>query len=118
MKILMVDDAEIMRKIVKDFLESRKDHYEVSTAEDGEEALAIMKKTSPPFDLVITDTEMPRMGGIELTEWVKTNFPKIPVILTSGAEEPKNHQADIFLAKPFNLHRLEEILKSLCLKAR
>ena len=111
MKVLVVDDEEELREVLKDYLSCS--NYEVFTAKDGEEALDIIKEASPSFDLIFTDTKMPKMGGIELTEWVKTNSPKIPVILISGREEPENHQADAFLQKPLGLKELGATINSL-----
>ena len=111
MKILVVDDAEEVRKLLKDYLFCI--NHEVFIAKDGERAVNIIKEIPISFDLIFTDTEMPKMGGIELTEWVKTNFPKIPVILISGKEEPENHQADAFLQKPLHLRELKATINSL-----
>ncbi len=111
MKILVVDDEEEIRELLKDWLAAT--GQKVFTAQNGEEATYAIKEPSSSFDLVITDTEMPQMGGVELTEWVKTNFPKIPVILMSGREEPAKHRADVFLPKPLPLKELGEIIDSL-----
>lgn len=113
MKVLVVDDKEIMRELIKTYLSKYKKNCEVSMAKDGKEALDIIKETSPSFDLIITDTKMPEMEGTELTKWVKTNFPEIPIILMSGMDEPAEHQADAFLSKPIHLKELGETINSL-----
>lgn len=87
-KILIAEDDEAIRKIIKKELENN--HFEVFEAVDGEHALGIMLNQRP--DLLLLDVIMPRMHGMELLrklreeEWGK----QVPVILlTNFAEDPK-----------------------------
>jgi len=84
-------------------------------AEDGEQAEDTILLHSPgiSFDLVITDTNMPRLGSIELTNWIKNNYPKTYVILMSALHETKGHRADAFIKKPFELKKLDTILDAI-----
>lgn len=82
--VLLVDDnlhGLIARKTLLEEL-----GYRVSTAKDGEEALALLGEVR--FDLVVTDYRMPGMDGGELIRRVKAAEPATPVILLSGFVEP------------------------------
>ncbi len=75
------------------------------TACDGE--AAIERLENEDFDILISDIEMPNIGGIELLEWATLHRPKMPVVLTSGsvggqiAQEGLRKGARRVLAKPF-----------------
>jgi CheY-like chemotaxis protein len=77
-RILVVDDEPMVLFILHDALQALGSDYEIVTARNGLEALSSAQKS--PFDLVITDLSMPGMGGIELTEAIKTQRPATPVI--------------------------------------
>jgi two-component system chemotaxis sensor kinase CheA len=94
--------------------------YKVEEARDGIEALDQIAKCK--IDLVVTDIQMPRMDGFELTGKIKTNtaFKNIPVIIVSslGSEEDKKKGiklgADAYITKQdFNQQNLAEIIKIL-----
>lgn len=80
--ILIVDDGESNREILKDIVEDA--GYKAITAEDGIEALEILQKTLP--HLIISDIYMPKMDGIELCVQIKKNpeTADIPVIFESS----------------------------------
>lgn len=84
--ILVVDDSPIDRRITARLLmgDSR---FELMEAEDGEQAIQLLRQTSP--DLVLTDLQMPEVNGLELLTWICRNSPQIPVILMTarGSEE-------------------------------
>lgn len=84
--VLVVDDALTVRELQRSILERA--GYEVRVATDGVEALALL--TAEPADLVLTDVEMPRMGGFELTAAIRSaeSLKNVPVlILTSRSSE-------------------------------
>ncbi|KGE71873.1 sigma-54-dependent transcriptional regulator [Spirochaeta lutea] len=78
--ILIVDDEPGIREVLQDILED--EEYQVVTAEDGVEGLQILK--SRVVDLVILDVWLPKMGGIEVLEHIKADYPQIEVIIISG----------------------------------
>lgn len=85
-RILVVEDTELLRRMYRDRL--LQDGYEVEDAADGVAALALLRDR--PFDLVLLDLIMPRMGGIQVLEAVKQDprTQSIPVIvLTNLGEE-------------------------------
>lgn len=111
--ILVVDDD----KRIKEFLEEALGYYypkkQIVCAVDGVEAWDKIQQSSNLIQLIITDRNMDRMDGVELTQRVKKSFPEIPVLLTSGRNEPDNHQADDFIGKPYGLDALHEKIEKL-----
>ncbi|HSB68457.1 MAG TPA: response regulator [Candidatus Methylomirabilis sp.] len=85
--------------------------YRVTTAADGQEALAIF--TERPFDLVLTDLRMPRMNGLELLWGIRAMAPQIAVVIITAFGEwttyvnAMDSGAADYLNKPF---RREDIL--------
>ncbi len=102
--ILVVDDSKDMRTFLANIL-SRE--YHVETAADGEEAENIIR--TKPIDLVITDLMMPKVDGLELTQFIKknTDLDYIPVILLTAKTaiesklEALGYGADDYVTKPF-----------------
>ncbi|MGV3524491.1 MAG: response regulator [Candidatus Sericytochromatia bacterium] len=84
-RVLIVDDAATTRALQKNMLESA--GFEVFTGQDGEQGRQMMAEYVP--DLVITDVEMPRMDGFELTRWIKQSaYREVPVLMvTSFSDE-------------------------------
>jgi two-component system chemotaxis sensor kinase CheA len=85
-RILVVDDARIVREVERSILEQA--GYDVVTASDGMEALAELSERG--CDLVVSDVEMPRMDGLELTSRIRAmpRLAQLPVILlTSRPDE-------------------------------
>jgi len=78
--ILVVDDDMLVRKVLKKYISSL--GYYVDTAEDGRSALDMLR--SFPYDLVLTDLQMPILGGIELLKEMFSAYPDIPKIVLTG----------------------------------
>jgi response regulator RpfG family c-di-GMP phosphodiesterase len=78
--ILIVDDEPFIRKFLSKYLSGK--NYSIVTADNGESALE--KLDSEPFDLVLTDLRMPKMGGRELLQIMSENYPEIPKIVLTG----------------------------------
>lgn len=118
-KILLIDDAEFMRKLIKDFLE--KEGYKVICAKSGCEGL--LKVASEKPDLVILDVVMPDIDGFEVCKILReddSNDLMPIIILTSQHEEDDKLKglelgADDYIIKPFNprelIGRVKNILK-------
>lgn len=108
-KILIIEDDELMVKILKFIL--NKEGYQLSVIKDGLSAVEQIHSINP--DMVITDLLLPYKSGLEVIRFVKENFEKIPIIVLSalGEEEHSVSEvfklgADDFIAKPFNPNEL------------
>jgi len=111
MRVLVVDDSRMSRKIQSKVLQSFT--FDVETAESGGQALELLHEhdKSSPFKLVVTDWRMPDIDGIELVQKIKgtsllENIPKI-IMLTAYGHDEIRHRAeqidlDGFMLKPFN----------------
>ncbi len=114
-KILVVDDQEYVRSLLEDILDEW--GYRVESARDGEEA--IRKLSVSDWDLVISDMDMPRLGGLGLLERVKGRHAKVPVVLMTGSgkkgreQHARTNGAAGFLPKPFRFDRMEELINNI-----
>ncbi|MBN2022134.1 MAG: chemotaxis protein CheW [Pirellulales bacterium] len=87
-RVLLVEDSGFFRAQVTGFLEG--DGYHVTGAEDGQIAWNLLKESAEPFDLVLTDIEMPNMDGCELAQAIRGDpaLAHLPIVaLTSLASE-------------------------------
>ena len=80
-KVLIVDDSALMRKVIADILEKDREIRVIGTAKNGKEALEKIPKLKP--DLITLDIEMPVMDGISTLEGIVENY-QIPVIMLSN----------------------------------
>ena len=114
-RILLVENAPQIRFTMQTVLLEL--GYDVAVAADGQEALERLRRaTETPFDLVVTDLVMPRMGGRELARHMSAEQPRLRFLFTSGfpGEAPRDGHDPAFLAKPFSPQvlaaRLREVL--------
>ena len=111
-KILIVDDEKSFLLSLKDGLSVHSDKFQVLTAENGREAVDVLR--SLPVDLLVTDLKLPEMNGFELLAWTSRHQPQLPVIVMSafGTPEIEARLAKMdtlqFLDKPLDIHMLEE----------
>ena len=100
--ILIVDDDDRIRNLLKDFLSDN--NYIVSTAENAEQAKKRLEYLK--FDMIILDVMMPGQNGYDLTKEIKKDM-KVPIILLTAKGEVENRikgleiGADDYLGKPF-----------------
>lgn len=111
-KVLVVDDERTIRELLSDTLMAV--GYDCLTAEDYRQAIEILDKEK--IDVVITDILLPDRSGIELLKFVKSHKPQIPILAISGKDFPSSEifeaGADGFLAKPFRIGKIEELIES------
>lgn len=81
-RVLVVDDSALMRKIISDMINSENDMEVISTARDGEDFLLKLAKEAP--DVITLDVEMPKMDGIISLKELKKKRINIPVIVLSS----------------------------------
>ncbi len=118
--ILIIEDNELNREMLKAILET--DYYIVEAA-DGEEGLKILKKHYKDLSLVLLDVQMPRMNGYEFLEKYSADslISAVPVIVTTGSSISDDEErclamgASDFVTKPYNpriiLRRIEAIIR-------
>jgi two-component system cell cycle sensor histidine kinase/response regulator CckA len=108
--ILLVEDEKAVRAMAGFAL--RTNGYTLVEAADGEEAVRLCERHEGPIHLLVTDVVMPRMGGRQLTERLKTLHPEMRVLFVSGYTDDAvvRHgilQAQVqFLQKPFTVDAL------------
>ena len=115
--ILVVDDDDRIRNLLKDYLFNN--NYIVSTAENGDQAKKKLEYFK--FDIIILDVMMPGQDGYELTKEIKKNI-NIPIILLTAKGEVENRikglelGANDYLGKPFEpkelLLRIKNIISN------
>ncbi|MCC6526440.1 MAG: sigma-54-dependent Fis family transcriptional regulator [Polyangiaceae bacterium] len=111
-RILVVDDEESLRLVLKTFL--KRHGYEVEVAENGEQALALVETFGPDF--ILTDVRMPKMGGLDLMSTLKAKGDPATVIVMSAygnvelALEAMKAGAYDYVHKPF---KNDEVLLAL-----
>jgi two-component system, response regulator PdtaR len=112
--VLVVEDEALLRLCAADLLEDA--GFEVIQAPDARAALDVMK-SRPDVRLLFTDIQMPgKLDGMELAQKVHEQWPRVLLLVTSGALRPKNTEiADHghFLAKPYTEKRLLEEIDNL-----
>jgi len=82
-KILVVDDAEMNRELLKEIFEEQ---WEVLEAEDGQEAVDILDKQSDDISIMFLDLMMPKLNGLDVLQFMKKAkiIDKIPVVMITG----------------------------------
>ncbi len=109
-RILLADDDVTSRDLVVRALEM--DTHQVEAVSNGADALARLSQGAEPFDLLISDVQMPGLDGIELARKVAALLPDLPILLMSGfvVEQAamKSTGAKIagLVSKPFSLEEI------------
>ena len=109
-KILVVDDEKDIREITQIFLVLN--GYEVNTAENGKDALD--KLLSSHYDVLITDLQMPKMGGMELLDNVsRIKSGAVTIVLSGYAVNKSDFTSAPFahLRKPFSHNQLIQVVE-------
>ncbi len=117
LRVLIVDDSAVMRKIVERTLRGAGVAInKVFEAGDGEAGLTVMRDNS--IDLVLSDINMPKMNGLEFVKHLRAGEgPKVPIVMitTEGGEggvlEAISHGANGYIRKPFTPDQIEAQLK-------
>ncbi len=118
MKVLVVDDSAMMRKLIERSLDSE---VEVVQAADGIEALAMVEAHGPSIDVILCDMNMPRVNGLSLLRSLRSSpeFGSIPfVVVTADSSDESVRQAQRegachVLSKPFRREELAELVRKI-----
>jgi signal transduction histidine kinase len=114
-RILLVEDEEVVRNILKELLSEKK--YKVFSAANAKEALDIFEKEKGAFDLIFSDVVLPDVRGPKLVEQLLKQKPEIPVLFTSGYSEEKSDRQMIdelgysYIKKPFTSYDMLKTVK-------
>jgi len=125
--VLVVDDEPELAESLSDYLE-RKEGYKISIAQNGEEAMAILRHaTETPgeqIDLVMLDMRMPRMSGLDVLSWIRSHpdlhYTRVIMLTATASTKDKleafSTGADDYITKPYYpqelLARVKTILRS------
>ena len=113
-RILIAEDDDIVRQIISNILAD--EGYAVNAAADGEQAWEALRQD--PYDLLVTDNEMPRLTGIKLIERIRKAGMSLPVIVVSSAfpvDRARDYpqlQITAAVPKPFGRLKLLDTVKS------
>ena len=116
--ILIVDDEQRMRKLIKDFLKAK--GYSILEAEDGEEGLAVFEQNKNKINLILLDVMMPKLDGWSVLRQIRQTS-NVPIIMLTARGEEQDELfgfelgVDEYIPKPFSpkilVARVEAILK-------
>lgn len=113
-KVLVVDDEPEAVELLVEFLSSK--GYEVITATNGEEALALRRVKEDRPHLVLLDVEMPKMNGMETLRRIREIDPEMGVIMATGVNEEDVGRKALelgafdYIVKPLDMKYLEQSL--------
>mgnify|MGYP003603150324 CR=1 FL=1 len=122
-KILVVDDMPMMRRVVKTLLKDL-GFDNVDEADDGSAALGKLRGSAVPFEFVISDWNMPNMDGLAMLQAIRADnaLKVLPVLMVTAESKKENivaavtSGADGYVVKPFTAAVLEEKIKMVLAK--
>jgi DNA-binding NtrC family response regulator len=118
-RVLVVDDEVAVRSLTARAFRER--GYDVVEMPDGLSGLEAARSSTLPFDLVITNSRMPRLSGPQLADCLRQEYPTLPIIHISGSHghPPSSLPPDVpTLFKPFNLWDLVDEAEKLMQERR
>ena len=119
-QILVVDDDKNIRRLFQTVLEDA--GYQVHTAANGEEALAVMDREY--IDLVVLDVMMPKMDGYEFTKVLRESNNNLPILMVSAKQLPQDKKkgflvgTDDYMTKPIDEEEMLLRIRALLRRAR
>lgn len=118
--ILIVEDDKNTRKLMEDTI--KEVGYNTFTAENGEDALALMESTH--IDLAVVDIMMPKMDGLQFTKILRENEINMPLLIVSAKGEPKDIKSgflvgiDDYMVKPVDEEEMLLRIKALLRRSK
>ena len=115
-RVLLADDDAAMRDLVCRSLSA--DGHAVAVAHDGQEALDLAHSAAEPFDILVTDVQMPGVDGIALANQMLELNPGLKVVLMSGLQSEMERAGGLktqgaqFSSKRFTLEQIRGIVRS------
>jgi putative nucleotidyltransferase with HDIG domain len=120
LSVLYVEDESRLRDSVEVYL--KKLFNSVDSAKDGEEGLSLALKNK--YDLIITDINMPKMDGLEMSKKIKESLPEQNILITSAYSDSNKFTDSIeigidgYIIKPINLDQLNSIIFKIATKIK
>jgi len=117
-RIMIIEDDEEMRSLLKDFFEE--EGFEIDSVSNGVDALRKLSKDH--FDIVITDIRMPGLTGLDILPRIRRLKPEIPIIVMTayGSDDLRRRSlergATIYLEKPIHLSKLRRLIREMVLR--
>lgn len=116
-RILVVDDASMIRNLAS--RQAINAGYEVITAVDGEEGIEALQTNE--IDLIFSDVNMPKMGGLEMVKKIRENpkYEFLPIVMLTTErrdelkQQAKEYGVKSWLVKPFNPNKFLQTLEKL-----
>ena len=114
--ILLIEDEDSIRRVLKKVLQQDNQSYKFTEATDGQEGILTVKKQH--FDLILCDIKMPKKDGIEVLDFIQKHTPATPVVMISGhgnletAVQAMRMGAFDYISKPPDLNHLLSTVKS------
>src|SRR5918998_5591284 len=118
-RVLVAEDEALIALSLADLLEA--EGYDVTLAPDGADALEAARRMGDALDVLVTDLNMPRLGGEELIRALRAERPGLPVVVVTGSapfggEEALRRQAGghgplLLLLKPVDCNELAAALR-------
>jgi DNA-binding NarL/FixJ family response regulator len=109
--VLIVDDSDVLRRVLKEFLAKHAGADAFDEATDGRQAIVRVQASKP--DLIILDLSMPGMGGYKAAAELKKLAPEVPILLfTMHDARPEDVGVDAVVSKVEGLGHLAECVRS------
>ena len=114
--ILLIEDEDSIRRVLKKVLQEDNQSYIFTEATDGKEGISTLKKQE--FDLILCDIKMPKKDGIEVLDFIRNHTPTTPVVMISGhgnletAVKAMRMGAFDYISKPPDLNHLLSTVRS------
>lgn len=111
--VVVVDDEELFRMSLADYLAARLPSCRVVEAADGERARDVVRRER--VDVLVTDLVMPRVDGLELLLSVHERVPSLPVVVVSavGVSDETGIEMPVFVEKPSEIRNVADIVAGL-----
>ena len=114
-RVLIVEDDNATRALIEKLLSLY--DLDVTTVENGSQALEILAEVNGAFEVVVTDVMMPFIDGVTLTREIRQQYPAMSIVVTSAftdkAQEAVRVGANCYLAKPFTGKQLLGLIEKM-----
>lgn len=122
LKVLLIDDSAVVRRIIKRLLKKESRVQHLFTAANAADGYSLFKISRP--DAVVLDLKLPDLHGLEILKRIKSSAPRCIVIILTNCDKPETreeclrHGADSFLKKETDLLRVVSAIPALCQPGR